>query len=413
MINIPKGTKDILPNESYKWQFIEQEFRKICAEYNAKEIRTPTFEHTELFLRGVGDSTDIVNKEMYTFLDKGERSLTLKPEGTASVVRSFVENGLFNEMMPQKFFYITPAFRYEKPQSGRLREHHQCGVEFVGSANAEMDFEVISLLYNFLINVGLKNLKIHINSIGCEHCSKNYKLALKEYFKDKIQFMCNDCKRRYEQNPLRILDCKEDKCREISLNAPKILNFLCEDCQLHFEKLKKLLKENNIEFEVDENIIRGLDYYTKTVFEVVNSNNMALCGGGRYDNLIESLGGPSVASVGFGQGIERLLIELEKQNVEIKDENQLDCFVIKAGLENSIDVEICSLLRKSGFSADYDLIGRSVKNNFKYANKINAKFVIIVGEEEFKNKQIKMKNMQTGEEQLVEINELVSALKGK
>jgi histidyl-tRNA synthetase len=310
MINVPKGTKDILPAESYKWQYVEKVARETATLFGAQEIRTPTFEHTEVFLRGVGETTDIVNKEMYTFLDKGNRSITLKPEGTAGIARAFVENGLNNSALPAKFFYVTPCFRYERPQAGRLREFHQFGVEFLGSSSADIDAETILLAKTFLDNVGIKNITLYINSIGCKTCRKNYEDALKKYLNENIDGLCALCKDRLNKNPLRILDCKNDDCKKITDNAPKILDYICEDCGAHLNKVKRLLDTAGVEYKINPNIVRGLDYYTRTVFEFVSENIGAqgtVCGGGRYDGLIEQLGGSSTPGIGFAVGIERIL----------------------------------------------------------------------------------------------------------
>ena len=292
MINIPKGTKDVLPQDSYKWQYVESVAREISKKFNLKEIRTPTFEHTELFLRGVGDTTDIVTKEMYTFRDKGDRSITLKPEGTAGAVRSFIENGLANGVLPQKMYYITPAFRYERPQAGRLREFHQYGVEIFGAKGADTDAEAIMVADSLLKKLGLQ-VKLYINSIGCPVCRANYNKALKEFFAPHLEELCYDCKTRFEKNPLRLLDCKEEACKKINANAPSILDSLCEECGAHFEELKEYLKLSEIDYEINPRIVRGLDYYTRTVFEFVASGIGAqgtVCAGGRYDGLIEELG---------------------------------------------------------------------------------------------------------------------------
>jgi len=314
MINIPKGTKDCLPQDSAKWQFIEKTARDVASRFNIKEIRTPTFEHTEVFLRGIGDTTDVVNKEMYTFNDKGGRSITLKPEGTAGVARAFVEKGLSSLTMPLKLFYITPCFRYERPQAGRLREFHQFGIEVFGADNASVDAEVILTARAFFEALGVTGLKLYINSIGCKKCRAEFNNALKNYLKERLSSMCETCQERFERNPLRILDCKEEKCKEITASAPKIIDYLCDDCKEHFIKLQNYLKTAGLEYEINPNIVRGLDYYTKTVFEFVSENigsQGTVCGGGRYDGLIEEFGGPKVSGVGFGLGLERLVLLME------------------------------------------------------------------------------------------------------
>ena len=338
MINVPKGTKDVLPSDSYKWQFVEKTAREVASLFGASEIRTPTFEHTEVFLRGVGETTDIVNKEMYTFLDKGGRSITLKPEGTAGVARAFVENGMHSQVLPAKFFYITQCFRYERPQAGRLREFHQFGIEFLGSTEANIDAETIMLAKTFLDKVGIKNISLYINSIGCKECRKKYQQALKDFLNTNVNDMCELCKDRLEKNPLRVLDCKNDKCKEITKDAPKILDYICDDCKAHFEKVQELLTVAGVEFKVDPNIVRGLDYYNKTVFEFVSDNIGAqgtVCGGGRYDGLIAQLGGNDVAGIGFAVGIERILMLLENTGVKIENPNQVEYYIAPMGEEES------------------------------------------------------------------------------
>lgn len=321
MINIPKGTKDVLPADSYKWQYVEGVARETAKLFNLKEIRTPVFEHTELFLRGVGDTTDIVTKEMYTFRDKGDRSITLKPEGTAGAARSFIENGMGNGVLPAKMYYLIPAFRYERPQAGRLREFHQFGVEVFGAKGADTDAEVISLADSLLKKLGL-NVKLHINSIGCPTCRAAYNKALKEYFAPRLHELCRDCQARFEKNPLRLLDCKEESCRAINKDAPVILDYLCPECREHFENLKECLALAGIGYEIDPRIVRGLDYYTRTVFEFVSEDIGAqgtVCGGGRYDGLIGEIGGSATPAVGFAAGIERLLLVMESTGVKIPE----------------------------------------------------------------------------------------------
>ena len=409
MINIPKGTKDVLPSESYKWHYVENTVRKIASAYCLSEIRTPTFEHTELFLRGVGETTDVVNKEMYTFLDKGERSITLKPEGTAGVARSFIENGLFNCAMPLKTYYISPVFRYENPQKGRLREHHQFGVEIYGGAGADVDAEVIKLAHTVLTTLGLK-VKLHINSMGCKECRKKYNQALREYFADKLDKLCSTCRERYEKNPLRILDCKSEECKALCVDAPKITDYLCDDCAAHFEKLKTLLSVAGIEYEVDPYIVRGLDYYTKTVFEFVTTalgSQGTVCGGGRYDDLIAQLGGNPTSGVGFGMGIERVLMLMEAQGVKIPDEDPVKIYVATMGdtaYEKAFSV--VSALRDKGVKAELDHAGRGIKAQFKYADKIGAEYVATIGENEMESGKCRVKKMSDGSQTEVEIDDL-------
>ncbi len=410
MINIPKGTKDVLPGDSYKWQFIEKTARDVAKSFGAKEIRTPTFEHTEVFLRGVGQTTDIVNKEMYTFLDKGNRSITLKPEGTAGVARSFVENGMHSGVLPAKLFYLTQCFRYERPQAGRLREFHQFGVEFLGATNPNIDAETILLAKTFLDKVGIKNVTLYLNSIGCKECRAKYKKVLSEYLRSNIDNMCELCKDRLDKNPLRILDCKNENCKKINQKAPVILDYLCDDCREHFESVQKLLTIAGVEFKINPYIVRGLDYYNKTVFEFVSNSIGAqgtVCGGGRYDGLIAELGGNDVAGIGFAVGIERILMLLENLGVEIPNDSEIEYYVAPMGQKESEKAfEIVSLLRQKGISADFDHMNRSIKAQFKYADKIGAKKVIVIGSEELEKGIFKVKEMSTGKEEYLTFDEL-------
>ena len=410
MINIPKGTKDMLPTEAYKWHYVEDIARQTAHSFGFKEIRTPTFEHTELFLRGVGETTDIVNKEMYTFNDKGNRSMTLRPEGTAGVARSYIENGLVQGGLPLKMYYIASIFRYEKPQNGRLREHHQFGVEMYGSDLPKADVEVISLAYAFLTNVGLKDLALNINSIGCKECRAKYNQALKEYIGANLDGMCATCKSRFDKNPLRILDCKEERCKTITANAPKILDYLCDDCKEHFEGVQKGLTALGINFTVNPDIVRGLDYYTRTVFEFVSTDIGAqgtVCGGGRYNHLVEEVGGKPTPAAGFGLGLERLLLVLENTNNLKAEDKGIDVYVAplgeKAGDESGV---ICQHLRKAGLSAETDLMGRSLKAQMKYADKINAHYVAIIGDDELDQGIATVKNMKEGESRQVSLDDL-------
>lgn len=417
MINIPKGTKDVLPEESYKWHYVENAIRELTKAYNIKEIRTPTFEHTELFLRGVGETTDIVNKEMYTFLDKGDRSITLKPEGTAGVGRAYIENGLASEAMPIKMYYLTPVFRYEKPQTGRLREHHQFGIEFYGASQPSMDAEIISVAHTFFEKLGIKNITLYINSIGCPTCRKAFNEALKEYYKPQLEKMCPTCNERFNKNPLRMLDCKVEECKNINKNAPVILDYLCDDCKEHFESLKQYLDVAGIEYKVNPNIVRGLDYYTRTVFEFVSENigsQGTVCGGGRYDGLVEQLGGKSTPCMGFGLGLERLILLMENVGIEIPKESGCDLYFAPFGKSGSLlAFDLCTRLRKLGISAETDQMSRSFKAQFKYANKIGAKNVIAIGDNEVANGTFKIKNMSTSTEKEVAIEEFVKALSSK
>ena len=404
MINIPKGTKDVLPQDSYKWQYVESMAREVAGLFNLKEIRTPTFEHTELFQRGVGDTTDIVTKEMYTFKDKGDRSITLKPEGTAGAVRSFIESGLANGVLPAKMYYITPAFRYERPQAGRLREFHQFGVEIFGAKGAQTDAEAIVMADTLLKKLGL-NVKLYINSIGCPTCRAAFNKALKEFFEPKLENLCYDCKSRYEKNPLRLLDCKEENCKKINEGAPSILDYLCEDCAAHFEDLKTCLDLAGVAYEIDPRIVRGLDYYTRSVFEFVSTSIGAqgtVCAGGRYDGLIEELGGNPMPAVGFAAGIERLLIVMEQTGVEIPAPHTPTVYI--AGMDADCRkkaFEIAIKLRAKGIFAEIDHMERSVKAQFKYADKLGAKYVAVIGGNELAEGRANVKCMATGESESV------------
>lgn len=415
MITVPKGTKDTLPKDSYKWQYIENTARKTAALFNAKEIRTPTFEHTEVFVRGVGETTDVVNKEMYTFLDKGGRSITLKPEGTAGTIRAFVESGLYASALPVKLYYITDCFRYERPQAGRLRQFRQFGVEFLGSDSCGIDAEVILLAKSFLDGLGVKNLKLHINSIGCKDCRKKYQQALRDFLAEKKDKLCDKCKERYDTNPLRILDCKDEDCKKLLKGAPVILDYICDDCKAHFDGVKELLRAAGVEFTVDTGIVRGLDYYTKTVFEFVSDNigaQSTVCGGGRYDGLVNEFGGGDIPGVGFAVGIERLLLLLENDGVEIPEPERLTVYVApigEAGREKAF--RVVSELRKAGIAADTDYMERGIKAQFKYADKINAKFVGVLGDSEVERGVVKLKDMSSGEEKDVPISAILNELK--
>lgn len=406
----PRGTKDVLPSEAYKWQYLENMIREICADFGFKEIRTPGFEHTELFLRGVGESTDIVRKEMYTFNDKSGRSITLKPEGTSPAVRAFVEHNLYAETMPVKIYYITPVYRYERPQSGRLREHHQFGIEMFGSHDALADAEVISVAMTLLNKLGLKNLELNINSIGCPNCRREYNKALKEFLGENIENLCDDCKERYKINPMRVLDCKVESCKRILKDAPLMLNYLCDDCKDHFESLQSYLKEAGFNFVINPKIVRGLDYYTKTAFEIISNDIGAqgtVCGGGRYDGLVEECGGPSVPGVGFGLGLERLLLTLENSGIEIPAPKRPDLFICTIGNEaKKYAFSMATKLRSLGISVEIDNMGRSLKAQMKYANKLNVRYTIILGEDELKNNKVKLKNMDTGEESAIELDKI-------
>lgn len=407
-----KGTKDVLPGEVYKNQYIESTCLSVAEQFGYKEIRTPVFEHTELFQRGVGDTTDVVQKEMYTFDDKGGRSITLRPEGTAGAARAFLENGLNNEALPQKVCYLTSCYRYEKPQAGRLREFHQFGIECFGAADPLADAEMISLAKQVFDQLGVKNLHLEINSIGCPECRAEYHKALKKYFSARQDELCNTCGDRLDRNPMRILDCKSPVCSEIAKGAPVVLDYLCEDCKSHFEQVKKYLDAMNIEYIVNAQIVRGLDYYTKTVFEFVSDSigsQGTVCGGGRYDGLIEEFGGQRTPSLGFGMGLERLQLVMEAQACEFPQPEKTDLFIVALGEKAQLKaVEIAKDMRAEGFSVLYDLNGRSLRAQMKYADKMGAKFNVVIGENEVDENKATLKNMSTGDKAEVSLETFVN-----
>ncbi len=412
MINIPKGTKDVLPDQSYKWRYIEDTAREVARAYNLKEIRTPTFEYTELFSRGVGETTDVVNKEMYTFEDKHGRSITLKPEGTAGAVRMFIENGLASSPLPVKTYYFTPAFRYERPQAGRLREFHQFGIEIFGSKSPDTDAEVILAASSFLKKLGLKDYRLEINSIGCPACRAEYNKALREYFAPHADELCPTCRERLQKNPLRILDCKEPECQKICEDAPRILDFLCDDCSSHFERVQDRLKAQGMEYTVNPDIVRGLDYYTKTVFEFVSTEIGAqgtICGGGRYDNLVEQLGGPSVPAIGFAAGIERLILLMENTGCQFAPANPVNIYIGGAdGAGRDAAMALAEQLRAKGLCVEIDHMERSVKAQLKYADKIGAQYVTIIGGNEIASKSLTVKKMADGSQETVPMSGLLN-----
>ena len=408
MIQAQKGTKDILPQESQTWQMMEKNALEIFNNANFQEIRTPIFEATELFARGVGDSTDIVNKEMYTF-EKADRSITLRPENTAGVVRAYIENGLHRNTPPVKLWYKGAMFRYERPQAGRQRQFHQLGVEMFGSTEAIADAECINTAVKYLKSLGLNDLEVEINSLGCPKCRETFRTALRELIKPNLEKYCDDCKLRYEKNPLRILDCKNPACNEL-LTDEKIQtlinsNFICDECSAHFEELKKYLDELNVKYNVNKQLVRGLDYYNRTVFEI-KSNNLgsqnAVCGGGRYDGLVEMLGGPSTPAIGWAMGMERLFALIEK-----KSEQKLDAFVVS---DNALEaLKLCEELRKGNISCDFDYGARKFKKQFEKASKV-ANYAIVLGEDELKNNTLTVKNLETSEQKVINRNEISTNL---
>ena len=410
----PKGTKDMMPEEAYKWHYIEEAFAEICANYGYSEIRTPMFEHTELFKRGVGDTTDIVQKEMYSFQAYGKRNITLKPEGTASVVRAYTEHKLFAGPQPVKFYYNIPCFRYEKPQSGRLREFHQFGIETFGTSDMLADAEIISLADEFLKKMGIIDIELRINSVGCPECRKVYREALRGFLKPRYDELCDTCKDRYERNPMRILDCKSPVCSEIVKDAPVMLDYLCDDCKAAFEELKENLDAMGIEYKVDTGIVRGLDYYTKTAFEFVTEKIGAqgtVCGGGRYDHLVEEVGGPSTPGVGFGLGKERLLLTMEACGADIPQPQGADVFIAVMGEDaKKAGLRLLKELREKGLKAQMDIMGRNIKNQFKYADRIKAKKTVIIGQDELESGAYAVKDMATAQQVIIPASDIAEEL---
>ena len=418
----PRGTRDVLPDESYLWQLIEKTQREVCALHGIREVRTPVFEHTELFQRSVGDTTDVVQKEMYTFKDRGDRSITLKPEGTAGTVRAFIESSLYAQPLPQKMCYINcPVFRYEAPQSGRLREHHQFGIEIFGAPDASCDAELISLALDVIGRMGVKNLMLRINSIGCPECRETYKKRLIEFLNERKGDLCKDCLNRLERNPLRVLDCKEEGCKRATVGAPSILDNLCDECKTHFENLKRYLDAMGIKYEVDSRIVRGLDYYTKTVFEIITKvpgengkpdSELTVCGGGRYDGLVEQVGGPKCAGIGFGMGTERLIMVMKQQGVQPEPPRLYDAFIVTMGDDARVEgIKLARELRANGIKCDIDHAARSMKAQFKYANKLGAPVVAVIAGDELAQGVVKIKDMAKSEEQTIARADVAAELK--
>ncbi|ETK00197.1 histidine--tRNA ligase [Eubacterium nodatum ATCC 33099] len=415
LTNAPKGTKDVLPNQVYRWHYVERKFDDICRRYGYKEIRTPIFEHTELINRGVGDTTDIVQKEMYTFNDHGGRSLTLKPEGTSPAVRAFVEHRMYAEVQPTKIYYDTPCFRYEKPQSGRLRQFHQFGVEIFGTPNMMADADVICLGHDFLEEMGIKDIVLEINSVGCPTCRETYRRALQDFLRPHYDELCDTCKNRFDKNPMRILDCKSQEDQDLVKDAPNMIDYLCDECASSFEEVKGHLESMGLEYTVNPRIVRGLDYYTKTAFEFVSNKIGAqgtVCGGGRYDNLCQEIGGPPIPGVGFGLGKERLLMLMEANGVEIPEAEPSDVFIVTMGDKGRIKgLEILRELHKKGISAQMDTLARNVKGQFKYAARLNAKKTIVIGDEELEKGVVQIKDMDRHEQQEVSFDNILEMLK--
>lgn len=400
LIQRPKGTKDLLPEDTAKLQYIEEKAKNVLESYGFGEIRLPVFEHTELFQRGVGETTDVVQKEMYTFDDKGGRSITLRPEGTAGAIRAYLENGMASSPSPVKLWYNMAMYRYENVQKGRLREFHQIGVEVIGASSYLADVETILLGKRLFDSLGIKNIKINLNSIGCPKCRGKYQKILKEFIGKNLDSYCDTCKSRFEKNPMRILDCKEEKCKKLNVGAPKMIDYLCEECQTHFDNVKSALNSQGVSFEIDSNIVRGLDYYTKTVFEFINEKNgLTVLGGGRYDGLVQELGGAYTPAVGFATGIERLVEMFEEANQGLVQEKVPALYILSVGNEeNKKAIQIAEALRDNNIYVERDLYERSFKSQMKYADKIKAKYLLVIGENELYSNLAKIKNMSTGEE---------------
>lgn len=411
----PKGTRDILPQEMYKWQYVEKIIKEICDNFGYSEIRIPVFEHTELFQRGVGDTTDIVQKEMYTFEDKGGRSITLRPEGTAGVVRSYIQNGMASLPQPVKLFYNITAYRYENVQKGRYREFNQFGAEAFGAEGPSIDVEIISIADLLFKKLGISNIRLNINSIGCPECREKYGIVLKEYLEQKKEQLCSDCRVRLDRNPLRVLDCKVKECNLATEGAPSMLENLCEECGDHFEGLKRMLEKVGIDYAIDSRIVRGLDYYTKTVFEFVSENvgtQGTICGGGRYDGLVEACGGSVTPAVGFALGMERLIMEMDNQNAYFPLPKGPELFVASIGSDADLFAqELVYQLRENGISAEKNHMGRSLKAQMKYADKCDAAFTVVIGENEILSNKAVLKNMETGEEKDVSLDSIPERFK--
>ena len=411
----PRGTQDILPGQSHKFQFVEDTFRDLCRRFGYQEIRTPVFEHTELFQRGVGETTDIVQKEMYTFLDRSNRSLTLKAEGTAPAARAFVEHNMHALTQPIKLFYITPVFRYERPQAGRYRQHEQCGVELFGTLSPQGDAEVIMLADTFYRQLGLSAYELSVNSVGCPSCRATHREALQQALGEVLADLCTDCRSRYDRNPMRILDCKNERCQELTVHAPTVRDHLCPDCEDHYSQVKQALSSSGISYKENPRLVRGLDYYTHTAFEFISTGigaQSAIGGGGRYNGLIETVGGQSTPGVGFGLGVERILLALEMEEVKIPEPQPLQVFVAVLGTSASqAGFSLVQKLRQAGLSAEKDLLDRSLKAQLKYAGKLNAKRVVIIGEDELNRGVAVVKDMSSGEQQEVALADLERTLR--
>jgi histidyl-tRNA synthetase len=410
----PKGTRDILPGETAAWQYVGRTFAEVCARFGYREIRIPTFEQTDLFQRGVGDTTDVVQKEMYTFLDKGGRSMTLRPEGTAGVVRSYLENGLASWPAPVRLYYDITAFRYENVQKGRYREFHQFGCEAIGAAGPAIDAELISLLQLFFQTLGLRETSLRINSIGCPDCRTDYQAKLRSFLQPELAQLCANCRDRFERNPLRVIDCKEARCQALTQHAPTQLEHLCPTCHSHFTGLQQHLTGLGLTYTIDPRIVRGLDYYTRTVFEFISDHvgtQGTICGGGRYDGLVETLGGPATPGIGFALGVERLLMELTAQAVDLPADQPLDLFLAVAGANHNLAHALCWQLRQAGLRVETDLLARSLKAQMKYAGKSGARLVLVLGDDEAASGAGRLRRLADGQETAVRLDELAVRLR--
>lgn len=415
LTNAPRGTKDILPDTVGDWLYVENKIRSLCQRFGYQEIRTPMFEHTELFQRGIGEGTDVVDKEMYTFQDRGDRSITLRPENTASAVRAYLQNKLYSDNALTKLFYIGSMFRYDRPQAGRMREFHQFGVEAIGEINPAVDAEIILLAMKLLEGLGLKDLELYINSVGCPKCRSKYRKMLQDFFRDKLEDLCEDCQSRFERSPMRILDCKRDSDKPYMAEAPRITDCLCDECSEHFNRLQKYLTKAGVRFSIDPRLVRGLDYYTKTAFEIKYpplGAQSAVAGGGRYDGLIEEMGGNPTPAVGFATGLERVLLALEKQGLLPDKKNDVDVYVVALGERAQEEAfKLVMDLRDAGLNAAVDYAGRSMKAQMKQANKLNARYAAIMGDDELADGVVVLRDMAGSEQEKLPVNELVDKIR--
>ena len=415
LTNAPRGTKDILPDTVGDWLYVEDKIRSLCKRFGYEEIRTPVFEHTELFQRGIGEGTDVVDKEMYTFTDRGDRSITLRPENTASAVRAYLQNKLYAENALTKLFYIGSMFRYDRPQAGRMREFHQFGVEAIGESNPAVDAEIILLAIKLLEGFGLKDLELYINSVGCPTCRAKYRTMLQDFFRDKLEDLCEDCRSRFERAPMRILDCKKDAGKSYMMDAPKITDCLCDECSDHFRKLQSYLTKVGVKFQLDPRLVRGLDYYTKTAFEIKYpplGAQSAVAGGGRYDGLIEEMGGNPTPAVGFATGLERVLLALEKQGLLPDKNRSVDVYVVALGDKAQEEAfKLVMELRDAGLSAAVDYVGRSMKAQMKQANKLNARYAAIMGDDELAEGVVMLRDMADSEQEKVPVSDIINKVK--